>query len=213
MRFWRRIRSLSPQEGYDLWARSYHTEANPIKKMSDDFIFEHLPSLNGLSVLDAGCGTGKFCTIAAGQNASFVKGIDLSPAMIEEAKKNCPSATFERADLSGAAIEVDRYDVVMCGLVLGHIEDHKTVLFRLTNALKKGGVLILTDFHPSQTANNAKRTFKDSLSGKTFEVKHVLHKLDEYFSLLREAGITTDVFKEPLFNGKPVIFGIAGTRL
>lgn len=212
MKFWRRIKSLSPREGYDLWARSYHAEANPIKKMSDHFIEENLPALAGKSVLDAGCGTGKFCVRAAERGASLVKGIDLSPAMIGEAKKNCPSGEFEYADLSGVSIGPGRFDVVICGLVLGHIENHKTVLFKLIEALKNGGSLIITDFHPHQTANQAKRTFKDSVSGKTYEVKHTLHTLDEYFSLLKEAGVRVDAFSEPLFNGKPVIFGISAIK-
>jgi malonyl-CoA O-methyltransferase len=212
MGFWRRIRSLSPREGYDLWARSYHAEANPIKKMSDDFISEQLPTLTEKHVLDAGCGPGKFCVIATEQGASFVRGIDLSPAMIEEARKNCPTATFECADLLDASVESNQYDVVICGLVIGHVENHKPVLEKLAGALKKGGMLIITDFHPYQTMMKAKRTFTDSHSGKTFEVKHTLHKLDEYFALLRNAGLRLEVFKEPLFSGKPVIFGISSIK-
>jgi malonyl-CoA O-methyltransferase len=212
MGWWGGIRKLSAIDGYNLWAATYHAEANPIKKMSDDFITETLPALTGKSVLDAGCGTGKFCAIALQQNAAFVKGIDLSPGMIEEAKKNCPTATLECADLSNAIIERSAYDAVVCGLVLGHIENLRPALETLTASLKAGGRLIITDFHPYQTMMKAKRTFKDSLSGKTFEVKHTLHKLDEYFSILKSAGIHIDIFREPLFDGKPVIFGISGIK-
>jgi len=206
MGWFSKIKSLSPLEGYNRWSRSYHSEANPIKQMSDDFINSELPDLNGRSVLDAGCGTGRFCITAAGQNASFIKGIDLSPGMIEQAKKNCPQGTFECADLSTA--KLDKYDVVICGLVLGHIDMLEPVMSKLVNALNSGGHLILTDFHPYQTMMKAKRTFKEN--GKTFEVKHTLHKLDEYFIMLKHAGVAISSFKEPLFQGKPVIFGIHG---
>jgi malonyl-CoA O-methyltransferase len=212
MSWWSRIKVLPVLDGYNLWARTYHAESNPIKKMSDDFVAGQLPALKEKSVLDAGCGTGKFCVIAAEQGASFVKGIDLSPAMIEEAKKNCPTATFECADLAVATIETSRYDVIICGLVLGHIENTEPVLQKLSGALKTGGTMILTDFHPYQSMMKAKRTFKDTTSGKTFEVKHNIHKLDEYFTVLRNAGIGIKTFKEPLFEGKPVIFGISGVR-
>jgi malonyl-CoA O-methyltransferase len=212
MGWWSGTKVLSALEGYNLWAKTYHTESNPIKKMSDDFITGQLPDLKGKTILDAGCGTGKFCTIATEHGASFVKGIDLSPVMIDEAKKNCPAATFECSDLSKAYIDSATYDVVICGLVLGHIEDSGAVLHKLVDGLKNGGKIILADFHPYQTMMKAKRTFKDQKSGKTFEVKHTLHKLDEYFTILKGAGIELKIFKEPLFEGKPVIFGISGVR-
>lgn len=208
--FFRKTKVLTPLEGYNLWSRSYHAEANPIKKMSDDFIASVLPSLAGKSLLDAGCGTGRFCVTAAGQGAALIKGIDLSPAMIDEAKKNCPSGNFVCADLASVDIERSFYDTAICGLVLGHIELIEPVMTKLVNSLKPGGSLILTDFHPFQTTMKAKRTFKDSGSGHTFEIKHTLHRLDEYFLMLKKFGVDIVSFKEPFFEGQPVIFGIHG---
>lgn len=199
------IKVLSPLEGYNLWARTYHTEDNPIKKMSDDFILSEMPGKVG-SILDAGCGTGKLLQC----DASFKKGIDLSPAMIEQAKKNCPEATLECANLTTTSVEEDFYDVVICGLVLGHIENVEPVVLKLARGVKKGGKIILTDFHPYQSMMKAKRTFK--YESKVFEVKHSIHQLDQYFLLLESAGIKITSFKEPLFQGKPVIFGIAGLK-
>lgn len=180
--------------------------------MSDEFISENLPGLGDKAVLDAGCGTGKFCMFAIQRGAGFVKGIDLSPAMIDEAKKNCPEAEFEYGDLTEVRIEPERYDVVICGLVMGHIENHEAVVIKLTNALKKGGVIIITDFHPAQTMMKAKRTFKDSHSGKTFEIRHTGHAITDYLSIFKKAGVDQLVLKEPAYNDKPVIFGICGVK-
>lgn len=212
MSWWRRIKKLSALDGYNIWARTYHTESNPIKKMSDDFITENLPSLKGKSVLDAGCGTGKFCVMAVEQGAVFVKGIDLSPVMIDEAKGNCPKATLVCSDLSTAEVETTHYDVVICGLVMAHIKDHEPVLVKLLDSLKRGGVIIITDFHPYQTRNKAKRTFKDDHSGKTFEISHYLHSIEYYTSQLEQSGLTVTSFQEPRFSGNPVIFGIAALK-
>ncbi|MEI9918797.1 MAG: class I SAM-dependent methyltransferase [Bacteroidota bacterium] len=203
--FSRGIKKLSPLDGYNKWAITYHTEDNPIKNLSDEFIKKELPGLNGKTVLDAGCGTGKLCLLAVAQGATRVKGIDLSPKMIEEAKKNCPQAEFERGDLSN--IELQKFDVVICGLVLGHIDILEPVLSKLVKSLNPDGHIILTDFHPYQTEMKAKRTFKHD--GKTFEVSHSLHTLDEYFSILKNK-VSITKFTEPLFREKPVIFGIHG---
>ncbi len=205
--WFRRIKKLSPLEGYNKWAETYHGEDNPIKKLSDEFIKSELPDLKGKSVLDAGCGTGKICEVAVERGAAFVKGIDLSPAMIEKARENCPAGTFECNDLS--TVDLGQYDVIICGLVLGHIADLDPVLSKLIRALKSGGHIILTDFHPYQTMMKAKRTFKSG--NKTFEISHNLHQLDQYFILLKRNNISVPSFKEPLFQNKPVIFGIHGT--
>jgi len=85
--FFKRIKRLTPLEGYNKWSDTYHVEDNPIKKLSDEFIKSELPDLKGKSILDAGCGTGVFCKTAIDQRAAFVKGIDLSPKMIGQAKK------------------------------------------------------------------------------------------------------------------------------
>jgi malonyl-CoA O-methyltransferase len=207
IKFFNRIKKLSPLDGYDKWAATYHVEDNPIKKLSDEFIKSELPDLKGKSVLDAGCGTGRFCVIALEQGATSVKGMDLSPKMIEEAKKNCPRAEFECADLSKTDL-IEKYDVIICGLVLGHIENVEPVLKNFVSALKPGGHVLLTDFHPYQTAMKAKRTF--SFDHRTFEVAHTLHPLDEYIALLKKFSIETLSFKEPEYNSHPVIFGIHG---
>lgn len=205
--FFRGIKKLSPLEGYNRWAETYHVEDNPIKALSDDFIKTELPPLEGRSVLDAGCGTGTFCKIAIEGGASFVKGIDLSPKMIDQAKKNCPQATFGCADLSITAIK-DKYDIVICGLVLGHIDALGPALTNLVSSLRPAGHLIITDFHPHQTMKNAKRTF--SYKGKTFEVTHTLHRIGEYVAHLKTQGIDVISLKEPEFRSEPVIFGIHG---
>jgi len=205
--FFNRIKKLSPLEGYNKWAVTYHIEDNPIKNLSDEFIKSQLPDLKGKNILDAGCGTGRLCMAALERGAAFVKGIDLSPKMIEEAKKNCPKAEFACVDLAKNEIK-EKYDVVICGLVLGHIDSLEPALSNLVNSLKPNGHIILTDFHPIQTLAKAKRTFRHS--GKTFEVSHTLHMLDEYFALLKKAGVTIVCFKEPQYNGEAVIFGIHG---
>jgi malonyl-CoA O-methyltransferase len=205
--FFKRIKRLTPLEGYNKWAETYHIEDNPIKRLSNEFIKNELPDLKGKAVLDAGCGTGRFCEIAIAQDAAFVKGIDLSPKMIAEAKKNCPRGEFDTGDLSIKAIN-EKYDVVICGLVLGHINSLESALTNLVSSLKPNGHLILTDFHPFQTMNNAKRTFFHY--GKTFEVKHTLHPLGKYFELLKKSDINIISLKEPEFNNTPVIFGIHG---
>jgi malonyl-CoA O-methyltransferase len=215
MSWWRRkknIEVLSPLEGYNKWAASYAFESNPIKKLSDEFIIRHLPDLAGKSLLDCGCGTGKFCLLASKKNASRIHGIDLSPMMIEAARQSCPTATFQCADISGTPIPIQEYDVVLSALVMGHLPDLNPGLTHQLKALKVGGVIIMTDFHPFLTLLNSKRSFKDPRSGKSYEIKHYLHLFESYFRILHDNGMRVEVLEEPLHNDTPVIFGLKARK-
>ena len=206
------IAVLPPLEGYNRWASSYHLESNPVKKLSDSLVEKWMPELNGKSFLDAGCGTGKFCALAEKHGASEILGLDLSPAMIEIAKKQCPSALFLCADIFNASIKKENFDVIICALVLGHLESLSPALNNLLKGLRIGGTIIITDFHPFLTLQHSKRTFRDSLSGDTFEVRHHLHLFQEYFKIFRENRVVVDTLEEPSFEDVPVVFGILAQK-
>lgn len=204
--FSRRIKKLEPLEGYNLWSQTYAKEENPIKRYSDELITNWLEDLKGKSVLDVGCGTGKFCQSANERGALKVFGADLSPKMIEEAKKNCEGATLKVLDLTKEKIE-GKFDVIVCALVLGHLANLDFALTHLINNLEVGGILLVTDFHPFQTLKGAKRTFKNNKK-EDIEVEHHLHFFEEYFKILSRADAFVDELIEPKWRDEPVVFGM-----
>lgn len=215
MMWWKnkKIDVLSPLEGYNCWAKTYSQESNPIKNLSDSLVEKFLPDLRGKTVLDAGCGTGKFCALAEKQQAAKIVGIDLSPAMIEIAKTQNAKTSFRCESLTDTQLAENDFDVIICALVLGHIEQLTSVLATLLRALKKGGTLIVTDFHPFLTLLQSKRTFRDNRSGKQYEVLHHLHLFQEYVRCVCENDAMIEALEEPMFNGNPVIFGLQVTKL
>lgn len=211
--WWRKkkeARVLTVLEGYERWALTYQQESNPIKNLSDKLVEKFLPDPQGKVVLDAGCGTGKFCQVVEKQGASKITGLDLSPAMIEIARKNCPSGEFKSGDLSAAELESEFFDIIICALVLGHIQNLKAALDRLLKSLKPGGTIIITDFHPFLTLSNSRRTFKDK--GQTYEIPHHLHLFQEYVQLFQEHRVTINLLEEPFYQNTPVVFGLRGVK-
>ena len=209
--FRKHIARHSPLEGYNLWSKTYQQEKNPIKQLSDEFVRKSIPNLLGKKFLDAGCGPGIFCKEAEEQGASEVVGIDISPEMIKIAQTNCEKANFQAVDLESANLEISNFDVVVCSLVLGHVEKFNLSLQKLVDALKAGGVLILTDFHPYQSCQKAKRTFKGE-GNSTHEVIHFTHHLSEYFAFLK-GRMVVQGFEEYFYNDQPVVFGLVATKL
>jgi malonyl-CoA O-methyltransferase len=80
---------LSPREAYALWAASYPAHAhNPLMLAEEQAMLALLPpDLNGMHILDAGCGSGRYLIHAASRGASHLVGVDLSQEMLLKAKQ------------------------------------------------------------------------------------------------------------------------------
>jgi SAM-dependent methyltransferase len=110
----------------------------------------------GSSVLDVGCGIGRWTHQLAARGA-WVTGVDLSPTMIAEARgRAARNGVAERcrffvADLAELDLG-ERYDLVLCVTVLQHILDperHRRALDRLRVHLAAAGRLVLLEAVPS----------------------------------------------------------------
>jgi ubiquinone/menaquinone biosynthesis C-methylase UbiE len=105
----------------------------------------------GMRVLDVGCGVGlTACRIAKGQKCR-VTGVDISPKMIEWAKKNAREEGVEGmteflvADAQGLPFGDGEFDAVICESVLAFVQDDGKALFEFARVLKKGGFVGLTE--------------------------------------------------------------------
>jgi SAM-dependent methyltransferase len=102
----------------------------------------------GASILDAGCGTGRYAT-ELNRRGYVVHGIDRSPELIAEARRPADRAgrlvSFAVGDIL-ACRALRRYDAVLCRGVLNDFVDEaarRDVFTVFGNALRPGGVLLL----------------------------------------------------------------------
>jgi SAM-dependent methyltransferase len=105
--------------------------------------------LTGRKVLDAGCGSGAQCEWLARRGAEVV-GVDLSPAMVAEARRRCGNAgTFLVADL-GEPLDFppESFDGVTCSLVLHYLRDWRVALESFATVLRPGGWMVVSLHHP-----------------------------------------------------------------
>ena len=105
--------------------------------------------LRGASVLDAGCGSGAQCEWLMAEGAE-VTGIDLSPAMVEQARLRCGGrGRFAVADLARPlAFEPGSFDGVTCSLALHYLKDWDVPLTSFARVLGPGGWVVLSLDHP-----------------------------------------------------------------
>ena len=135
-------------------------EANPkLVNLFDDFAhrlgmranFRRLGRLEGLRVLDLGCGRGRWSAEFVRRGAR-VTGVDWSAEALEQARQRVPQAMFARMPVSELEFPEHSFDVVNCVTVIQHLpHDIQTAVLReAARVLTPGGRLSLVELTAGQ---------------------------------------------------------------
>jgi malonyl-CoA O-methyltransferase len=197
---------LEPREAYALWAESYPSHAhNPVMQAEERAMLALLPaSLHGRSVLDAGCGSGRYMLHALRRGAAQVTGIDLSLEMLERAGAELAAwphaADIELVQGSVMALPLPdaSADLVICGLTIGHLDRLQSTLAELRRVARPGGMLLLSDVHPSGHALGWLRDFKSN--GCHFAARHTPHLYSHWHAACVALRLETVRVLEPMLD-------------
>jgi SAM-dependent methyltransferase len=143
-----------------------------------------LPALQGLRVLDLGCGFGAFARWARTMGADRVLGVDRSANMLARARAQTrdPGVTYALADIETLELPDAAFDLVYSSLALHYIADFGAVCGAIRRLLVPGGRLVFSVEHPIFTAPSHPGWRADAGGSKVWPV-------DDY---LREGRRVTD---------------------
>ena len=114
-----------------------------------EFVSSHFKNIQGLKVLDAGCGNGVFTHILS-QNGGTVIGCDGSVEMLKIARANYPKYQFDEVDLlNGIPYKDMEFDLVFCNLVLMDIDPIDKIITEFNRILKIDGIFFFSIIHPA----------------------------------------------------------------
>jgi ubiquinone/menaquinone biosynthesis C-methylase UbiE len=113
-----------------------------------------LPSLEGLWVLDLGCGFGAFARWAQARGAAGVIGVDRSQNMLARARAQTHGSrvAYILADIEHLGLAEAAFDLIYSSLVLHYIADFEAASGSLRRLLAPGGRLVFSVEHPLYTA-------------------------------------------------------------
>lgn len=180
---------MSIQNAYNAWSQSYDTDRNLTRDLDQNVTREVLADLHFGSILELGCGTGKNTSFLS-QIGKKVQAVDFSQGMIEKAKEKVSAAnvTFSMLDMTKKwDLDEHSFDLIVCNLVLEHIEDLSFVFSEAARVLQNQGRFFINELHPFKQYEGKKAKF--DRGGETVEVDAFVHHTSEYVNAAMAAGL------------------------
>ena len=123
--------------------------ANRKVEVLDEIVRTRIGPLNGLSVLDVGCGTGTTDQFLMSR-VGGLDGVDISEKMLEKARTNVPDGTFRWYDGQQLPFPDESFDVVLAICVLHHVPISQR--FKLINEMvrvtRTRGIVAIFEHNP-----------------------------------------------------------------
>jgi SAM-dependent methyltransferase len=110
-----------------------------------DAIAKHIPPNEIITILDVGCGTGRFAAGLANTFDANVIGFEPSLTMLSEAERNVvhPRVTFCNADAQRLPVNDQSACMVFLSMVYHHIEDPDLAAREFHRVLRPGGFVCI----------------------------------------------------------------------
>ena len=204
----RGLRILPPREAYELWANTYDNQAgNALLFAEERYVAPLVDALDmsGASVVDFGCGTGRYLRRALSKGARLILGIDFSRNMLRVASEKYGNETLSliQSDLRQLPLSPDMFDIGISTLALGSLPDLQEPISEMCRVLKRGGTLLISEFHPVADGRGWKRTFcLDSHGGPqgTVAVQNYSRPLDDYVKAFESNKMEVEIKAEPAID-------------
>jgi ubiquinone/menaquinone biosynthesis C-methylase UbiE len=192
------VPELDVRAGYARWASSYDAAPNPLMRVEEPVVRRLIDAAPAGVALDAACGTGRH-TAYLRERGHAVVGVDATPEMLDRARARVPEADLRVGDLEALPLDGASVDLAVCALALTHVRDIGPVVAELARVLRRGGRLVLSDFHPTMLLLGGSGVFFDA-GGAAGNVVSFHHSHASYLRAFRAAGLEVADCVEPVLE-------------
>lgn len=184
------------QDAYTRWAATYDSDRNLTRDL--DRLATERTLLNGQyrNILELGCGTGKN-TALLHRVGRQILALDFSTGMLREAKTKVSAdhVLFVRADLTKPwPAKTGSFELVVCNLVLEHIEDLNPIFSQASEALMTGGQFFVSELHPFRQYQGTQANFRTQQ--ETVSIEAFMHHVSDFTESARANGLAVETIKE-----------------
>jgi malonyl-CoA O-methyltransferase len=177
------------QNAYNEWSEIYDSNTNLTRDLDQQVTREILTGQHFNSILELGCGTGKN-TVFLAQIGTHVHALDFSEGMIAKAKEKvqAENVRFEMADLTKRWNCKDgAYDLIVCNLVLEHIQQLPHIFTEAARVLQPGGRFFINELHPFKQYKGTKARFERDT--EIVEVNVFIHHISDFTNAASASGL------------------------
>ena len=120
--------------------------------MLDSWMLDALGNVGGKSVIDIGCGEGRFSRLLSRLGAT-VTGVDLTEALIARARAMSTGETYMLGDAENLnEVESDSFDLAVSYIVLVDLLDYRSAIGEAYRILRPGGRFVVCNIHPMRSS-------------------------------------------------------------
>lgn len=187
---------MTIQDAYTDWAATYDADRNRTRDLDQEVTAAALGGQHYAAIVEIGCGTGKNTALLA-QVGARVTALDFSAGMLARAraKVRAPNVTFVEADLTQPwPVEEGAADLVVCNLVLEHIEKLHCIFVQAARALSPGGCCFVCELHPFRQYGGTQATFERA--GGAVLIDAYVHHISDFLGAAEAAGLRLEKLKE-----------------
>ncbi|SPF77151.1 Malonyl-[acyl-carrier protein] O-methyltransferase [Aliiroseovarius pelagivivens] len=135
----------------------------------DPLIDERFRALAPKTVLDVGCGEGRYCRMLRDLGGD-VTGLDPVDALVDAARERDPSGSYVAGFSESLPFDDNSFDLVLCAMVLGTVNDLSAAIAQMARVVKSGGHILFVDRTSFATASHAANTPKCQDTGRNLNV-------------------------------------------
>lgn len=181
---------MSVNDAYALWSESYDAQPDNVVLYLEGIMFERIlnrQAVEGKTVLDFGCGTGRHWGLIQSKLPGRLIGADQSVEMLKLLKRKFGNSEVQLIkDSLLKETEDSSIDMIISTLTIGHIKDLESCFREWNRVMKPDSRIIITDFHPVAFERGMKRSFP--FRGDIIEVENHLHSADSIKALSEKMG-------------------------
>lgn len=188
-------------QSYQQWSEQYDTNENKTRDLEAIALKEMLGNMHFENCLEIGCGTGKNTEFLIGRCTNIIA-LDLTAEMLNIAKTKIQNknVSFVHADIMENWNFVSHpFDLVVCSLVLEHIEKLNPIFRKISDNLRTGGCLYIGELHPFKQYMGSKAKFSSEEGEQV--VTCFTHHISAFVSAAEQAGLKVETIKEYFDEG------------
>jgi malonyl-CoA O-methyltransferase len=180
---------LGALEGHALWSATYDADPNPLLELERRTVASWLSPLRGKTVVDVGCGTGRWIRYAQQQGA-VACGLDLCEPMLRKG-----TGRYVQADALQLPVRDACADFAVCAFTAGYLESPARLIAELARITRRGGRILVTDVHPSAIASGWRRSFRSG--SVTYDIENFAHSVQSLIRAGSRNGLSIMRTAEP----------------